>query len=97
MRLVDCKDAEGEIVNIGGVEEISIADLARRVLAATKSASPIQLVPYSVVYPKDFEDMLRRVPSIDKLAALTGYRPTTSLDTILTRVVEYQRKNPENL
>jgi UDP-glucose 4-epimerase len=95
LRLVDRKDAEGEVVNVGGDEEISIEGLARRVLALTKSASPIRLVPYSVVYPKDFEDMLRRVPSLDKLHALTGYRPTTSLDTILERVIEYQRANPE--
>lgn len=95
IRLMDRKEAEGEIVNVGGDEEISIRDLAARVLALMGSPSPIRLVPYSEVYPRDFEDMQRRVPSLEKLERLTGFRPRTGLDEILRTVIESLRANPE--
>ncbi len=91
MKLMDNTEAEGEIVNIGGVEEVSILQLAEKVIEKTNSNSKIELIPYQEAYSEDFEDMLRRVPSTDKLNALTGYRPTQNLDAILQDVVDYFR------
>ena len=83
--------AVGQVFNVGATEEITIRDLAERVLALTGSASPIRLVPYDEAYAPGFEDMQRRVPSIDKLHALIGYRPQFSLDETLRRVIQYER------
>lgn len=91
-RLVDTPEAIGQVVNIGGIEEISILSLARRIKAKTGSRSEIQLIPYNEVYPRDFEDMQRRVPSTEKLKGLIGYTPSTALDQILDDVIAYHRK-----
>jgi UDP-glucose 4-epimerase len=82
--------AVGEVFNIGNDrEEVTILDLARRVLARAASKSPIELVPYDRAYEEGFEDMLRRVPDLSKLRALTGYEPRVHLDEILDRVIAY--------
>lgn len=83
--------AIGQVFNIGNPEEISILDLAKRVRAATHSASEIVLVPYDQAYEAGFEDMPRRVPDITKIQQLVGYAPTLALDEILERVIEEQR------
>jgi len=82
--------AVGEVWNVGNDrEEVTILDLARRVVARAGSKSPIELVPYDRAYEEGFEDMLRRVPDISKLRALTGYEPKVPLDEILDRVIAY--------
>lgn len=88
--------ALGEVFNVGATEEITIRDLAGRVLALTGSASPIRLVPYDEAYAPGFEDMQRRVPSIDKLHALIGYAPAHSLDDTLRRVIAFERGKMED-
>lgn len=90
-RLVIEPAAIGQVFNIGNVEEISILALAERVKAMTGSASDIVLVPYEQAYDAGFEDMPRRVPSLDKIQRLVGYRPTVDLDDILGRVIAYER------
>jgi UDP-glucose 4-epimerase len=81
--------AEGQIFNIGGALEISIADLARRVKTLTGSSSPIQFVPYEEAYPEgSFEDMRSRVPCICKIKALTGWQPRIALDQIVTETAQ---------
>jgi UDP-glucose 4-epimerase len=89
--LIDEPRAVGEIFNIGGAGEISINDLASRVKAITKSSSPIVHVPYNEAFQEGFEDMERRVPDISKMENLVGYRNTHDLDSILAKVVEYER------
>ena len=89
MRLMDCPRAVGEVVNIGNTEEINIADLAKAVKERTASSSPIELVPYDQAYEPGFEDMMRRVPCVDKLQALTGFRPQIKLAAIIDRVSSY--------
>jgi UDP-glucose 4-epimerase len=79
------------VYNIGNPEEVSIEELAYRVLALTGSNSEVAYIPYEQAYEKGFEDMMRRVPSIDKIAALTGYTPTYDLDAILRAVIEFER------
>jgi UDP-glucose 4-epimerase len=87
IRLMDTERAIGEVVNVGNTEEISIEGLAQRVKERTGSSSPIEYVPYDKAYEPGFEDMMRRVPSVEKLQALTGFRPKTSLNEIIDRVV----------
>lgn len=87
-RLMRDGKARGEIVNVGRNEEISILDLAKRVIEITGSKSNVEMIPYDKAYTPGFEDMLRRKPSIEKLAALTGFRPSTTLDEIIRRTAE---------
>ena len=90
-RLMECERAVGEVVNIGGTEEISMLKLAERVKAIVGSRSEIVLIPYEQVYGKDFEDMMRRVPSSQKLKSLIDFVPQTPLDKILEKTIEYFR------
>jgi len=92
LRLLPLEKAVGEVVNIGNTEEVSIEHLAKIVKQRTGSASPIQFVPYDQAYEPGFEDMMRRVPCIDKLHGLTGFRPQTSLAEIIDRVAAYFRQ-----
>jgi UDP-glucose 4-epimerase len=89
-RLLARNSARGEIFNIGSTEEISIAGLARLIIQILGSSSQIDFVPYSEAYEPGFEDMRRRKPIVDKLEAVTGFRPATSLEQIvkLTAQVE---------
>jgi len=89
--LIDEPRAVGEIFNIGGEVEISINELAERIKSITNSSSPIQHIPYDEAYQEGFEDMERRVPDIAKITSLIGYENTHDLDSILTKVVEYER------
>ena len=85
--LLDDPRAVGGTFNVGSQEEISMLGLAERILARTESTSGIELIPYDQAYPAGFEDMQRRLPSTDKIRALTGWRPTRSLDDILTEAI----------
>jgi UDP-glucose 4-epimerase len=84
--------AIGEVFNIGTQEEVTVADLARRVKALTGSMSAIEMVEYEAVYGSRFEDMQRRVPSLDKIRALVGYEPEVTLDQLLHDTVEHVRQ-----
>jgi UDP-glucose 4-epimerase len=90
LRLVSTPAAVGEVVNIGNDEEISIEGLAHRVKQESKSGSPIEFIPYDQAYEPGFEDMPRRVPCLDKLVQLTGFRPATPLTKIINRVIEHE-------
>ena len=81
----------GEIINIGNSYEISIKDLAERVIRLTNSKSDIIFKEYSEVYDDNFEDMQRRVPDISKIKRLTGWEPTRDLDSILLDVIAYEK------
>jgi len=85
--LLDNPEAVGGVFNVGSQEEISIYSLAERIIERARSGSTIQLVPYEDAYAAGFEDMQRRVPSIDKIAALTGWKPVRTLDDILTETL----------
>ena len=77
--------ARGEVFNIGSDEEVSVRDLATRVVALLGSRSAIELVPYHAAYGPGFEDLPRRRPRLEKLEQFTGFRPRTSLDEIIRR------------
>src|SRR5580693_3145392 len=95
IRLMDTDRSVGEVVNIGNTEEITIEDLAQLVKQRTASTSPVEFIPYDQAYEPGFEDMMRRVPCVDKLYALTGFRPQTSLNEIIDRVTAYFRQKEE--
>jgi UDP-glucose 4-epimerase len=86
IRLMDTDKAIGEVVNVGNTEEITIEALAQKVKQRTGSSSSIEYVPYDQAYEPGFEDMMRRVPSVEKLQSLTGFRPATPLNEIIDRV-----------
>ena len=85
--LLDNPEAVGGVYNVGSQEEVSILGLAERIIERTGSRSPIQLIPYEKAFPAGFEDMQRRVPSVDKIRALTDWRPTRTLDDILDETI----------
>jgi len=95
MRLMETQHAVGEVVNVGNTEEVTIEGLAQLVKERTRSSSPIEFVPYDQAYEPGFEDMFRRVPSVEKLETLTGFRPRTSLVEIVDRVAAYFRERRE--
>jgi UDP-glucose 4-epimerase len=92
LRLMDNDRAVGEVVNIGTDEEITINGLAERVKRRTRSQSPVVHIPYDQAYEPGFEDMARRVPSLEKLERLTGFRPGTRLNEIIDRVVAHRQE-----
>jgi UDP-glucose 4-epimerase len=90
-KLIRTEKAVGEIFNVGNNEEVSIEELAHRIRRFTQSQSEIVYVPYDQAYEEGFEDMPRRVPSLEKIGQCIGYRPKTSLDEIIEKVVEFER------
>ena len=93
--LLDNPAAVGEVFNIGNPEEVTIENLAQRVIQLTKSASPIHYIPYDQAYEAGYEDMRRRIPSIAKLNQVTGYQPTVNLDGILKAVIQFEHAGLE--
>lgn len=89
IRLMNTERSIGEVTNIGNTEEVTIEQLAQMVKKRTGSSSEIQYIPYDQAYEPGFEDMMRRVPAVEKLEALTGFRPRTSLAEIIDRVMHY--------
>jgi UDP-glucose 4-epimerase len=92
VRLMDTDKSIGEVVNVGNTEEVSIEGLAKLVKQRTASSSTIEFIPYDKAYEPGFEDMMRRVPNVDKLHALTGFRPQTPLNEIIDRVTTFFRE-----
>lgn len=92
MGLVEKAEAFGQVFNIGGTEEITILDLAKKVISLTGSSSEIALIPYEEAYEENFEDMQRRVPSIDKVRQLIGFNPNGNLDGILNEIIDFMKK-----
>ena len=85
--------ALGHAFNIGGEEEISIKELAMRVISVTNSSSRIEYLPYYKAYPEGFEETMRRVPDTSKLRKMTGWKPEFSLDGIISDIEKYLRAN----
>ena len=92
LRLLEEPRAVGDVFNVGSSEEVSIDELARRVIGRTASASAVVHLPYEVAYEVGFEDMTRRVPDVGKVQALTGWRAQRSLDDILGDVIAEVRE-----
>jgi len=93
--LMEDGSASGEIYNVGSQERVRIIDLARRVLDATGSDSELVYVPYESVYGRGIEDMVHRMPSIEKVRGAIGWEPTLTLERILDDVIDHVRGEPE--
>src|SRR5688572_15848004 len=85
-KLLESGHCYGEVINVGNDEEVTITQLAERAIALTGSKSTIRYIPYSEAYGEGFEDMKRRVPCLDKVRSLIGYKPTRTLDDIINDV-----------
>jgi UDP-glucose 4-epimerase len=86
------KNTIGKVINIGNDFEISINDLAQKVIAQTNSTSKISYVPYTEAYGEGFEDMERRVPNIDLIRDLVGWQPKRDLSTMIADVSTEMQK-----
>jgi UDP-glucose 4-epimerase len=96
IKLVEKPEAIGQVFNIGSTEEISIGDLALLVKQRLKSNSQISHIPYDQAYEEGFEDMMRRIPSIEKISGCIGWRPLTPLSKTIDSIIQYfQEKDQE--
>jgi UDP-glucose 4-epimerase len=95
--LMDAAALSGQIFNVGSTNRIAIGDLARRIIELTGSGSELVFVPYSEVYGQGIEDMLHRIPSIERIGAAIGWRPELDLDRILGDVIAHVRTGRESL
>ncbi len=91
-KLIETPTCFGQVVNLGSDAEVTINDLAKRAIEKTASHSEIKYIPYTEAYGEGFEDMQRRVPSLDKAARLIGYKPTRTLDDIINDVAGEMRR-----
>ena len=92
MALANDLSAYGNVFNIGSTEEVSIENLAIMIKEMTNSLSEIKYIPYEEAYGQAFDDMLRRVPSLDKIYKQVGYHPKTTLEKTLEIIIEHFRK-----
>lgn len=89
--LMDQKDAAGRVYNIGATEEISVEALADTIIEMTGGKSEKHFISYEEAYGKPFDDMMRRVPCLDRIKDAVGYQPKTGLREILERVIADKR------
>ncbi len=87
--------AVGQVFNLGAQEEVTIEQLAKRIIEMTGSHSELRYIPYEEAYEAGFEDMRRRVPDTTKVRNLLGFAPDSHLDDILKDVIGYFREHPE--
>ncbi|MBX9790398.1 MAG: GDP-mannose 4,6-dehydratase [Pirellulales bacterium] len=94
LALVSTLDASGEVFNIGSDQPVSILELAKRVIVAARSSSPIEFQSYAEAYSADFEDVRARVPDLTKLRGTIDYSPQYDLDQMVAAVIADKRKTP---
>jgi UDP-glucose 4-epimerase len=90
--VMDSDEAIGEVFNIGNNQQISIIELAKKVIELTRSSSSIEKIAYEKAYPEGFEDMQRRVPDISKIKRVLGWAPEINLDQIIKDIVVFSSK-----
>jgi UDP-glucose 4-epimerase len=90
--LMKREQAAGKVYNIGSSEEIAIEDLADRIIKMTGSKSEKQFVPYEVAYGRPIEDMMRRVPSLERIKKTIGWEPKTSLTEMLQLIIDNEKR-----
>ncbi|HAI12444.1 MAG TPA: nucleoside-diphosphate sugar epimerase [Phycisphaerales bacterium] len=89
IKLSQCKDGYGKVINVGSEEEISILELAQKVIAMTDSQSEIEFLSYEKAYTQGFDDMQRRVPDLARIKELVGYRPDYDLSGVIQSTIAY--------
>ena len=90
--VMDSDKAIGEVFNVGNNQQISILELAKKVIEVTGSKSVIEKVTYEKAYPMGFEDMQRRVPDISKIRQALGWQPQIGLDQIIKDIAAFNSK-----
>jgi UDP-glucose 4-epimerase len=93
--LMELKEANGEVFNVGSAEEITIQALADKVIKKTGSKSEKKFIPYSQAYGQGFDDMQRRLPCLEKINRATGYKPQVSLEQMIEKIITDKRGKNE--
>jgi UDP-glucose 4-epimerase len=92
MLVIDSDKTIGEVFNIGNNQQVTIMELAKKVIELTGSKSEIEKIPYEEAYPEGFEDMQRRVPDISKIKQVLGWEPEINLDQIIQDIAAFNSK-----
>jgi UDP-glucose 4-epimerase len=95
VRLVDNEEAVGHTFNIGSPHEISIIDLAKRVIERTGSSSDVSLIPYDEAYAAGFEEIGRRHPDLSLINRVTGWVPSFTIDDMIDDVIQHRAREVE--
>jgi UDP-glucose 4-epimerase len=90
--VMDSGQAIGEVFNVGNNKQISIMELAKKVIKITGAKSSIEKIAYEKAYPEGFEDMQRRVPDISKINQVLGWEPEINLDQIIRDIAAFNSK-----
>jgi UDP-glucose 4-epimerase len=90
--VMDSDKAVGQVFNVGNNSQISIMELAKKVIEITGSNSSIEKIAYEKAYPEGFEDMQRRVPDISKIKQVLGWEPEIDLDQIIKDIAAFNSK-----
>ena len=90
--VMDSDKAVGEVFNVGNNQQITIMELAKKVIELTGSTSSIEKIAYEKAYPEGFEDMQRRVPDISKIKQVLGWSPEIKLDQIIKDIAAFNSK-----
>ena len=90
--VMDSATAIGDVFNVGNNQQISIMELAKKVIELTGSSSSIEKIAYEKAYPEGFEDMQRRVPDISKIKQVLGWTPEINLDQIIKDIAAFNSK-----
>jgi UDP-glucose 4-epimerase len=96
VKLATCEAAYGQVINVGSTAEVTIEELARRVIAATSSTSKVVKIPYGEAYVEGFEDMRRRVPAVTKVKGLIGWEARRGLAEIIGDVAAWWGERVKN-
>jgi UDP-glucose 4-epimerase len=90
--VMDSDNAVGEVFNVGNNQQVTIMELAKKVIELTGSSSTIEKIAYEKAYPEGFEDMQRRVPDISKIKKVLGWTPEFNLDQIIKDIAAFNSK-----
>ena len=85
-------EADGQAINVGSEEEVSIRDLANRMVRLAGSSSRVIAVPQEAVYDRGYEDIPQRVPAVGRMRELLGVRAEVPLDEGLRRTIEWFKR-----
>lgn len=92
-RLPEVEEAIGTVINLGSQNEISIENLARRVIEVTGSSSETCYIPYEEAYGEGFDDMFQRIPDLERAKKLLGWAPRYGVDDIIRQVTDDMRRD----
>ena len=90
-KLIDCPDADGNVINVGTTEQITINALADKIIEMTGATSGKTYLTYEEAYGRPFDDMLSRMPDLGKVNRLIGYEPSHTLEQTLQQVIDFER------